>query len=59
VLPNSTNVSNGNNDYILTITRIAETYSITIVASTTTDHPKLLEFIMLDDEDNNIPSSCD
>ncbi len=58
VLPNSTNVSNGNNDYILTITLIAETDSITIVASPTTDHPKLFEFIILDDEDNNISSSC-
>ncbi|MDC3388276.1 hypothetical protein OAX11_02070 [Flavobacteriaceae bacterium] len=65
VLPNSTNVINvinvinGNNDYILTITRIADTDSITIVASPTTYHPKLFEFIILDDEDNNILSSCD
>ena len=62
VLPNSTNVSNvinGNSDYILTITRIADTDSITIVASPTTYHQKLFEFIILDDEDNNILSSCD
>ena len=59
MLPNSTNVSNGNNDYILTIILIAETDSITIVALPKTDHPKLFEFIILDDEDNNIPSSCD
>jgi hypothetical protein len=62
VLPNSTNVSNvinGYSDYILTITRIADTDSITIVASPTTYHPKLFEFIILDDEDNNILSSCD
>lgn len=41
----------------LTITMIGETDSITIIASPITDHPKLFEVIVLDDEENNISLS--
>ncbi len=58
MLPNSTNISNGSKDYILTITLIAESDAITVYASPGTNHPKLVEVKILDDNNGDISSNC-
>jgi len=60
VLPNSTNTSNGSDDFILTITLIADTDTITVRSfeDGDGDDPILLEFKILDDNDNEISFNC-
>jgi hypothetical protein len=61
VLPNSSNVANGpDDDYILTITLVAETDTITVRSfdDNEGDDPYFLEFKVLDDNGNVIPFSC-
>ena len=61
VLPNSSNVANGNDDdYILTITLVAATDTITVRSfdDNDGDDPYLLEIRILDDNDNVIPLNC-
>ena len=60
VLPNSTNSANGNDNYILTITLIADTDTITVSSYDDNDgkDPMLLEFKILDDQNNEISFTC-
>jgi hypothetical protein len=61
VLPNSSNVANGpDNDYILTITLVAETDTITVKSfdDVLGDDPYFLEIKVLDDNGIVIPFSC-
>lgn len=60
VLPNSTNISNGADDFILTITLIADTDTITVRSfeDGVGDDPYLLEFVMLDKNGGVIPPTC-
>jgi hypothetical protein len=61
VLPNSSNVANGpDDDYILTITLVAETDTITVRSfdDNMGDDPYFLEIKVLDDDGNVIPFSC-
>ncbi len=61
VLPNSVNTPNGNDDFILEITLIADTDTITVRSSdqdTWGEDPQLYEFKIFDDEGNEIPFTC-
>jgi hypothetical protein len=61
ILPNSSNVVNGpDNDYILTITLVAETDTITVGSfdDNDGDDPYFLEIKILDDNGIVIPFSC-
>ena len=59
-LPNATNSSNGSDDFILTITIVADTDTITVKSSDDPDgdDPQFYEIILLDDQDNVIPFTC-
>ena len=56
-----TSLYGGNNDYILTITLIADTDTITVSSHEDSwgDDPRLLEIKIFDDQDNEVPFTCD